>query len=187
MPPARCQMCDYPGCRGGPPDDNVIPTPYITEEGLPKREEVAQDLKEHLRRAHELPLQAAQQEVEKLKAEADKLRSEAEKLRAERPAGEQVQVQGQGQGSREVVNKRATIPRPEVEEGINESDWSFFSAQWTRYKTSTKLTGQAETQHLWVACSQALQRSLHNGGAGAIMDPVVLMERVKELAVKKHK
>merc|ERR1712082_488581 len=70
--------------------------------------------------------------------------------------------------------------------GVNESDWSFFSAQWGRYKTSTKLTGESEAQHLWAACSSTLQRSLHNAGAGSITDPVALMAQVKELAVKKR-
>ena len=103
-------------------------------------------------------------------------------MRAERP-----ETGGSGVvTSREVVDKRASIPRPEVDEGINESDWSFFQAQWARYKASTRLSESAETQHLWAACSQTLQRSLHNGGAGVLTDPGTLLERVKELAVKKR-
>ena len=108
MPNARRQTCDYPGCRGGTPDDDCNPQPYVTEEGLARRDEVSADMKEHVRRAHELPLEAAKSEVEKIKAEAEKLRYEAEKLRAERPpkAGEPAATT-----PREVVDKRATIPR----------------------------------------------------------------------------
>ena len=69
----------------------------------------------------------------------------------------------ESRGPRPVMDKRAAIPRPEVDEGVTESDWSFFSAQWERYKSSTSLAGEAEAQHLWAACSQALQRSLHGG------------------------
>ena len=183
MAAARRQLCDYPGCAGGTPDDNGIPQPYITEEGLARRDEVAADLKEHVRRAHELPQELAKLEVEKIRAEAEKLKYEAERLRAERPPSS---PSDSVTTPREVVDKRATIPRPEIDEGVNESDWSFFTAQWARYRDSTKLSGVTETQHLWAACSQVLQRSLHNGGAGAVTDPKELIERIKELAVKKR-
>lgn len=66
---------------------------------------------------------------------------------------------------------------------MNESDWSFFSAQWGQYKSITSMSGESEAQHLWAACSAVLQRSLHNGGAGKITDPMEFMIKIKELSV----
>ena len=95
--------------------------------------------------AHELPLRMAESKVNQLKAEADKLRAEAEKLAAERPppvtVAPVVHQSGSEQPPRPIIDKRAVIPRPSVDEGITESDWSFFAAQWGRYKSSTALSG----------------------------------------------
>ena len=189
MPPATRKICDYPGCTRGPPDDDGNATPYITELGIATRAEVVADLMNHVKMAHELPLKLKESQADATRAEAEKLRAEAEKLRAEQPIPA-VDAQEHSGGAavttpRPVLDKRAAIPRPEVDEGVNESDWSFFSAQWQRYKTSTQLSGTAEAQHLWAACSTVLQRSQHNAGAGSITDPGELMVKVKELAVKK--
>ena len=67
-----------------------------------------------------------------------------------------------------------------------EGDWSFLVAQWARYKGSTGLSGESETQHMWNACSEVLQRSLHNTGAGQLVVAEELMEKIKGLAVKKR-
>ena len=87
---------------------------------------------------------------------------------------------------RAAKEKRAVIPRPTVDEGITESDWSFFVAQWARYKDSTGLSGVSETQHMWAACTEVLQRSLHNVGAGRLTVAAELQEKIKALAVKKR-
>ena len=186
MAPAARKYCDYPGCDRGP-ELNGQPTPYITDEGIATRADVMADLNNHVRMAHELPLKMQESKAEATRAEAERLRAEAEKLRAEQPPGQG--GGGPGEVSREarpVLDKRAAIPRPEIDEGVNESDWSFFSAQWSRYKKSTSLSGDSEAQHLWAACSTTLQRSLHNAGAGRIIDPLELMIKVKELSVKKR-
>ena len=43
-----------------------------------------------------------------------------------------------------------------------------------------------EVNHLWAACSESLQRSLHNGGAGDILDPRALMSTIKLLSAKRR-
>ena len=40
--------------------------------------------------------------------------------------------------------------------------------------------------HLWEACTESLQRSLHHAGAGVISDHEQLLNIIKTLAVKKH-
>ena len=185
MAPAARKMCIYPGCNTGVPDGQGNPTPYMTEEGIPTRAEVSQDLRDHVKMAHELPLKHKEAAAEQTKADADKLRAEAQVLHAG-TLGTVASTGDQSRGSRPIMDKRAAFPRPEDDEGITESDWSFFTAQWERYKLSTSLSGEAEAQHLWVACSQALQRSLHNAGAGAIVEPVEVMLKINELAVKKR-
>ncbi len=83
MPNATRRLCDFPGCKSGPVDDDGNPSPYITPPDLPEKEDVSATLKEHVTMAHELPLRMAESKVNQLKAEADKLRAEAEKLAAE--------------------------------------------------------------------------------------------------------
>ena len=78
---------------------------------------------------------------------------EAENLLAERlpPVVQQQQGVVVGQEPRlagAVVDKRAAIPHSNIAEAVNESDWSFFAAQWGHYKTSTELAGASEVQHL---------------------------------------
>ena len=169
MAPATRKSCDFPGCSKGEPDGQGNLTPYLTEKGLPTRADVSQDLDRHIKMAHELPLKHKEAQAEQTKADADKLRAETEVLRAGTP-GTVASPGDQSRSLRPVMDKRAAIPRPEVDEGVTESDWSFFSAQWERYKSSTSLSGEAEAQHLWAACSKALQRSLHNAGAGRLVD-----------------
>ena len=186
MPPARRKPCPFPGCEQGEPDDNGMPSPWLTTEGIPTRAEVDEELREHVRMAHELILQHKKIEVEKIREEANKIRAEAEKNVSERPPGQVVPGQVVQSVARETKEKRAVIPRPTVDEGITEGDWSFFVAQWARYKASTGLSGEAEAQHMWAACSEVLQRSLHNAGAGSLVVAEELMEHIKKLAVKKR-
>ena len=58
--------------------------------------------------------------------------------------------------------RRAPMERPSIDEGITESDWSFFLAEWSRYKEATAITGPAAVRHLWQCCSETLCRALHN-------------------------
>ena len=54
------------------------------------------------------------------------------------------------------------------------------------YVLGTGLTGEAVILHLWQACTEALQRTLHHSGAGSITDPEELLKTIKQLAVKKR-
>ena len=69
---------------------------------------------------------------------------------------------------------------------MTESDWSFFTASWERYAEACKLEPGEEVRHLWSACSDSLQKTLHNKGAGSEKDKVKLMDIIKQLAVKKR-
>ena len=83
-------------------------------------------------------------------------------------------------------DRRDRIPRPQVDEGISQSDWNFFSSQWSHYIKGTGLVGESMVLHLWEACSELLQRSLHHAGAGSEENADALMSTIKTLAVKKH-
>ena len=82
------------------------------------------------------------------------------------------------------MDKRENLPRPKIAEDSSESDWAFFKAQWGRYVQGTQMLPTQQIQHLWAACSENLQRQLHNGGGNKILDPQILMEHVRLLAVK---
>ena len=91
MPYATRKTCGFPGCDQGEPDDDGNPMPYITLEGIASRAEVSEELKEHVRMAHELIVEQKKMEVAKLQAEADKIRAETARVAAAHPP-----VQGQG-------------------------------------------------------------------------------------------
>ena len=52
--------------------------------------------------------------------------------------------------------------------------------------TGTGLSGSSLVLHMWEACSEPLQRSLHHAGAGGETDPDALLKLIKQLAVKKR-
>ena len=183
MPPAARKRCDFPGCDRGEETPEGGSDCYITPEGLPTREKVIQDLKEHVEMAHVLPMKFLEAERDKLKAEADKLNAEAAKIRAERPADHPTVQTPRTTTS---APKTEKIPRPTVEEGVSEGDWGFFTAQWNRYVDGTGIDGITIVQQLWAACSTALQKTLHNGGAGTVTDPKILLDIIKSLAVKRQ-
>ena len=54
MPNATRKVCDFPNCTGGPPDENQLPTPYVTAADLRTREEVSADMDSHVNVAHQL-------------------------------------------------------------------------------------------------------------------------------------
>ena len=66
MPNATRKICDYPGCALGPLDANHLPTPYVTPVDLRTREEVTEDLKQHVETAHQLQIRLAEAESKKL-------------------------------------------------------------------------------------------------------------------------
>ena len=192
MPNATRKICNFPGCTAGEPDADENPTPYITPPYLQRRDKVSDDLKQHVFMAHELPLRHADAANNKLMAEATKIREETAKINAEAAARAPPQPQQQQPASapqqvppQQPKQKGDRIPRPVVDENINESDWGFFKSQWHMYVIGTGLTGDAVILHLWQACTEALQHTLHHSGAGSITDPSELLKTIKQLAVKK--
>ena len=147
MPPPPRRLCEFPGCEAGPPDDNGVRGPYLTHEDNTRREEVVEDLKQHVKMLHELPIHTQQAATEALKAQT------ASTLQQNGPQNLQTFHQ-----------KRDSIPRPTIEDSSNEADWAFFVAQWKRYVHGSQMSSTQELQQLWAACSTNLQWQLHNGG-----------------------
>ena len=181
MPNATRRSCDYPGCDAGPPDANNIHRPYVTHPDNVRREEVTEDLKQLVEMAHLLPIRLEEAASCKIEAEANKILAEAQRLTTSLDPPAQIPSE-----ARRYKDKRDSIPRSKIEENITESDWGFFSAQWKRYTSSTSMEPDQEVNHLWAACSEQLQRSLHNVGAGELRDPKALMSTIKLLSVKRR-
>ena len=74
----------------------------------------------------------------------------------------ELRVQGQGGG---VSSRQERLPRPTLDTGITEADWTFFESQWERYKRSTRLSDQDATDQLWACASDELSRQAHDAGA----------------------
>ena len=75
-------------------------------------------------------------------------------------AGQAGAGQGQGGGG----GKQEKLPRPALDTGITEADWTFFESQWKRYKRSTRLLGQDAIDQLWACASEELGRQCHDAG-----------------------
>ena len=123
-----------------------------------------------------------------MKADTTKLEAETAKLIAERPAAPPTSPTSPPAGSPAETtssrgDRRDKIPHPVVDENINESDWSFFHSQWNRYVKGTGLQGPSLVMHLWEACSEPLQQSLHHAGADKEEDMEILMAKVRQLAI----
>ena len=205
MPPASRKLCDYPGCTSGPLNADQQPTPFITSEDNTKKEEVSEELKNHMERAHLLPIRLAEnatkaREVEALviQANATLIREETAKLRAQqqlsepssptehdRPSSLAGSTSASNASRKQSQDKRDSLPRPTIEENASVSDWQFFKSQWSRYKTAANLTKTQQIHHLWAACTPSLQHSLHSGNADSISEPDQLIETIRLLAVKR--
>ena len=74
----------------------------------------------------------------------------------------ELRMQGQGGGA---SSRQERLPRPTLDTGITEADWTFFESQWERYKRSTRLSGQDATDQLWACASAELSRLAHDAGA----------------------
>ena len=72
---------------------------------------------------------------------------------------------GAGQGGGGGGGKQERLPRPTLDSGITEADWTFFKSQWDRYKRSTRLLGQDAIDQLWACASEELGRQCHDAGA----------------------
>ena len=179
MPPAARITCEVPGCQLGPiPDDpDAQRGPYVTHVECKTRAEVVEDLKIHIEMAHTLPMKNA--EIATKQQEAD-----TNKLLATNTSRDSDSVSTNNDHQR-FNEKRDPIPRPKINTNASESDWSFFCAQWERYTAGSNMSQQQQLHQLWAACSEELQRGLHNGGQGQVSDPATLLVNIKVLAVKK--
>ena len=59
-------------------------------------------------------------------------------------------------------SKQKKLPRPTLETGISDADWSFFVSQWERYKRSTKILGQEAVDQLWACASEEMAKLNEN-------------------------
>ena len=124
MAPATPKSCQVPGCDQGELDEMECATPYKTPDDLPTRTAVEEDMKNHVYQAHTLPMELEKLVPAKIEMEAKKIEAEAAKILAEKaPGGSSEPSTAQPRGE-----KKASIPRPDIEEGITESDWAFFLA-----------------------------------------------------------
>lgn len=180
MPPAAPRTCEFPDCSSGPPDGDGLPTPYTTRSDNNTRAELMEDLNSHMRMRHELP---AQSNSTALLAEQNRrIKAETAKILAEKYNNQDRDRTEE----RRFHQKSDSIPRPSIQEGSSDSDWSFFEAQWKCYTMGSNMTAAEEIQQLWAACTQSLQRQLHNGGGTRAKTPTQLLSSIKFLAVKRH-
>ena len=100
-------------------------------------------------------------------------------LAAHGVTGQQGQGQGQGGGSRQ-----ERLPRPTLDTGITEADWTFFESQWDRYKRSTRLEGQDATDQLWACASDELSRQAHDAGANKDTSEADLIALLKLCSIR---
>ena len=184
MPNATRKICNFPNCSYGDPDDDGNLTPYVTPPDLQRRDEVTSDLKDHVFMAHELPLRHEEIATARITAETAQIQAQndARQPVQQQPPAPQQPLQPPPQNKQ----KGDRIPRPSLEENINESDWGFFKSQWNMYVKGTGVTGEAERIHLWQSCSEPLQRSLHYAGAGSIESTEELLKTIKQIAVKRR-
>ena len=151
----------------------------------------------HVETAHMLQIRMAEADAKRIEMEAKKIEMEAKKTEADTArilAERDPQLVTQQSTStaapqntqRGFMDKRDAIPHPKVDLNSSESDWGFFKAQWARYTTGMNMNNSQEIQHLWAACDENLQRTLHNGGGGKITDPKILMDHIKLVAVKRR-
>ena len=132
MPSATRKFCDFPGCSSGPPDENLTPTPYVTPQELRTREEVSEDLRNHVETAHTLRIRLAEADAKRIEMEAPKLEMEVRKIEADTARAlaecepqqptEQAEHQHHQPVSRGFIDKRDLIPRPKIELHVGESD-----------------------------------------------------------------
>ena len=187
MPPPSQKRCDYPGCSYGTPGENGEATPFFTSDSNTKKEEVIEELKNHVEMAHLLPIRLAEDRTKALENQAQLVQAEANKLREETAhlLATQSSVAGSDSGSttpsvqqssdnsaaRPFIDKRDALPRPQIEENISSADWAFFKGQWDRYVHGSNMSSTQQVHHLWAACSQKLQRALHNGVPSTSLTP----------------
>ena len=95
----------------------------------------------------------------------------------------ELRMQGQGQGGG-VSSRQERLPRPTLDTGITEADWTFFESQWELYKRSTRLLGQDATDQLWACASDELSRQAHDARANKDTSQADLITMFKLCSVR---
>ena len=95
----------------------------------------------------------------------------------------ELRMQGQGHGGG-VSSRQERLPRPTLDTGITEADWTFFESQWERYKRSTRLLGQDATDQLWACASDKLSRQAHDARANKNTSQADLITMFKLCSVR---
>ena len=90
----------------------------------------------------------------------------------------------QQQGQPGFGGRQERLPRPVLESGIREADWSFFVSQWERYKRSTKVANQDAIDQLWACASEELARQCHDAGATKDITEDQLLALFKQCSIR---
>ena len=80
--------------------------------------------------------------------------------------------------------KQERLPRPALDTGITDADWTFFESQWVRYKRSTRLLGQDAIDQLWACASEELGRQCHDAGANKDTTEKELLVMFKRCSIR---
>ena len=83
--------------------------------------------------------------------------------------------------------KQERLPRPTLDIGITEADWTFFKSQWDRYKRSTRLLGQEAIDQLWACATEELGRQCHYAGATEETSEEELLVMFKKCSIREQK
>ena len=179
MPVASRRTCTVPGCKSGPlVEGEDEPGPYNTHVEFATRAEVTEDLRDHVKMVHELPIRAQQVQVGQYQAENERLC-----LTPQVSVDDEIEPEHTQTSLRR--SKLESIPRPKIQSSATRSDWGFFLAQWNRYVDGSGMSKPQQINQLWAACSEELQHSLHHGNSSSITEPSLLIENIMILAVKK--
>jgi hypothetical protein len=77
------------------------------------------------------------------------------------------------------------ISRPKVSEGSDDIQWETFTKQFARYKRVCGIQGQQAVDQLWYCMSEALEDAVSQDGVEDHITEVLLMEKIKKLAVRR--
>ena len=80
--------------------------------------------------------------------------------------------------------KQERLPRPALDTGITDADWTFFESQWERYKRSNRLLGQDAIDQLWACASEELGRQCHDAGANKDTTEKELLVMFKRCSIR---
>lgn len=145
------------------------------------RAEVTEDIQNHVKMVHNLPLKHQQLAVQQYEAETNRLRVVPQNSLDDESLADETTPSTQ----RRDRHKLEAIPRPKISTNATQSDWSFFVSKWTRYVSGSKMSDEQQINQLLAACSDDLQLSLHCGNSANITNPAILMENIRLIAVKK--